>query len=279
MKFQKQTKMKKTILILTAFALLVGSCGQKAKQQTAETANSKVTIEQTETIQNQSERKVKHFFCLDGNNAVCFDDGTSFSCYDYYNNEKSTGCIEPYDIEPNTTYKEYTNYLLIEKDKWGLFNDFGHILSGWQIINHYRIYSPLQITNLISDLSTVGLSQDDNVQYIEETCLIFITPENGAEEWMWYMDDRKKEFAEKGIQSVDAKEKYLSFKLYDNEQISIDTKKEQNGTTYTALLYRKGYIPIMISISGESEEGKEWIEAYLSESGDGYPPFERWKEK
>jgi hypothetical protein len=81
-----------------------------------------------------------------------------------------------------------------------------------------------------------------------------------------------------GRQSVDAQKRYLSFTLYDGEKIIVDTKKKQNGNVLpsSALLYRKGYIPIMISISGESEEGMEWVDSYLFAGDAEYFPFKRW---
>ena len=216
----------------------------------------------------QSQRKVKHYYEDNVYGVVFFDDGTAFS--ERYGVK---GNFE--NLEPNAVYKEFPVHLQIEETKFDLFDDWGHIDQGWKIINHYRIYSLFQITNFEPETAKIPAK---DIQKIKETCLIFTTPnnENGYEEWAWYVDDRTKEFAAMNIQAVDAQKRYLSFTLYDNEEIIIDTKKKQNGTIYSALLYRKGYIPIMISISGESEEGMEQIETYLSESGDGYPPFEHW---
>ena len=215
----------------------------------------------------QSQRKVKHYYEDNVYGVVFFDDGTALA--------ERYGINENFEnLEPNAVYEEFPAYLQIEETKFDLFDDWGHIDRNWKIINHYRIYSLFQVTNFEPETAKIPTK---DIQNIKETCLIFVTPEDSYEEWMWYMDDRKKEFATMNIQSVDAKKQYLSLTLYDNEKIIIDTKKKQNGTfPPSALLYKKGYIPVMISISGESEEGKELIEEYLRESGDGYPPFERW---
>jgi hypothetical protein len=214
---------------------------------------------------NQPLRKVKHYYADDGQTyGRFFDDGTC---------EVDDNILSD---ETNATYKEYPTYLLttVGQKKWQFFNDGGYILIGWNIINHYKVYSYLQITNFENETAQIPAK---DIHAITETCLIFITPEDGYEEWMWYQDDRKKEYAEKGIQSIDAEKRYLSFMLYDGEKITVDTKQKQNGTIPpSTLLYKKGYIPIMISISGESEEGMEQIKWYLEESGDGDLPFERW---
>ena len=233
------------------------------------------------SCEKQKERKVKYYFYSDTYNRVVafFDDGTAYGCINCEMKIDAKGNILlDKDMEELTSegapYREFSNYLGIGKiERYDLFDDLGRIHSNWQIINHYRVYSSFQMTNFEPETAKIPAK---DIQEIKETRLIFIIPENSHEEWAWYQDDRKKEFAEMGIQSVDAQKRYLSFKLYDGEKITIDTKKEQNGTTYSALLYRNGYIPIMISISGENEEGMEQIENYLSESGDGYPPFELW---
>jgi hypothetical protein len=214
---------------------------------------------------NQTTKKVKYYFkAYEANNderkIVFFDDGTV--CW---------GC-ELGEVRKNETAEYYSehfdrNCLIVGKlEDYPLFDDFGYLHEGWQIFNFYKVNSRMQITNFEEE--TAKISAKD-IQAINETCLIFITPENGYEEWVLYRDDREKEYAEKGIHSVDAQKKYLSFTLYDDERVIIDTKKKQNGTiSPSALLYRKGYIPIMISISGESDEGNEMIEEYLRESGD-----------
>ena len=203
-------------------------------------------------IEPQFQLKIKHYYTDDGGSYGRFFNDGNCVVYDNYLSE-----------EQNVAYKEYPTYLFngIGQKKWLLFDDWGYICRGWEIINHYRVFSRLQITNF--EPETAKILSD--IQNIKETRLIFIVPKDGYEEWIWYQDDRKQEYAAKDIQSVDAQKRYLSFTLYDGEKIIIDTKKEQNSKfPPSALLYRKGYIPIMISISGESEEGMEEIENYIN---------------
>jgi hypothetical protein len=160
------------------------------------------------------------------------------------------------------TYKEYPTHLQLSLtgNKMELFDDFGQILPGWEIINYHKVNSRMQICDFETNIKKITRF---GIQNITETCLIFITPEEEYEEWVWYRNDRKEEYEAKGIRSVDAEKRYLSFALADGEKIVIDTKKKQNGTIYSALLYKKGQIPVMISISGESGEGYKMIEEYL----------------
>jgi hypothetical protein len=213
------------------------------------------------------QRKVKYRFRINEKVISFFEDGNAEST-DYTNFE--------------VTYKEYPNYLLLENERRDLFDDFGHIEPYWEIFNFHNVNSRMQITNFEENPEKIDRKK---IQDITETFLILITPEQSVDaneeydpviEWQNYAYDRKEEYEAKGIKSVDAEKRYLSFTLYEDEKITVDTKKKQNGTIYSALLYRKGYIPIMISISGESEEGKEMIEWYFGESGDGDLPFKRW---
>jgi hypothetical protein len=94
-----------------------------------------------------------------------------------------------------------------------------------------------------------------------------------------YVFDTEKKFKEMGVETIRLTEgdRFLSFKLYDGQSIAVDIRAEQNGAVYAALLYKKGYVPIIIDIVG-SDEQNEQIEDYLfSESGDGEPPVKRWR--
>ena len=203
----------------------------------------------------QSSKKVKYLF----DNFGFFDDGT---------------CVSDITI-PNPkrdTYQEFPALLIVGKStEWPLFDDNGKISRGWKIINHYRLYSSLQITNI--EPETAKISAKD-IQEIEEDRLIFITPENDYENWARHRNDRQGEFEKMGISAVDAKKRYLSFTLFDGEKIIIDAKKKQNGTNCSALLYRKGYIPIIIFISGGSDEDNEQVGYYFNAASQ---PFEFWR--
>jgi uncharacterized protein (TIGR02145 family) len=224
------------------------------------------------------QRSVKYLWQGEGVNYICFDDGTAYQEIEDHEPDESdliiSGKINPENpgnIETNATYKEFPTHLLVNgnNNKWEFFNEFGQIDGGWKIFNHYRVYMLDQITNFEPETAKIP---EKDIQAITKTFLIFIPPENGYEEWMSYKDARKKEFAARNIESVDAQKRYLSFTLHDGEKIIVDTKKKQHGTIPpSALVYRKGYIPILI-ISGEGGMGN--IDFYLS--NDPRPPFEHW---
>ena len=179
--------------------------------------------------------------------------------------------ISDYSPDDEFPYEEYPTFLLLENERRDLFDGWGHIEPYWEIINYHKVNSRMQITNFEEKPEKIAKA---NIQNITETCLILIAPEQNEEpdeeydevmEWSMYAYDRQEEYEAKGIKSVNAGKRYLSFALADGEKIVIDTKKEQNGQNIppTVLLYKKGQIPILLSITGESDEGKEMVEKYL----------------
>jgi len=225
---------------------------------------------------------LKHRFRSDDFIAMFFDDGIALLTDEVHSDVGQ---------ENRKTYVEYPNRLHLSNDAEIKFfdnNGLGHINPGWEVIRYYRIASNRQITNLISDIDHLG--QFDDVKYIEETCLI-ILPLRGqplSDDRMFYEYQTVSKFEKMGIKIIhlgDGAEKgedeagtlYLNFKLYDGTTFFVDTNEEQNASSYSALLYRKGYIPIIIDIVGSDEQDEE-IEGYLfSESGDGAPIFESWR--
>jgi hypothetical protein len=200
---------------------------------------------------------------------VFFDDGTAYESNNGVGISRNGYVIlEENNLTERTwegaPYREFEDFVVIGKiERFDFFDEFGEITPDWQIINYHPINSRMQISNFEKNIEKIAKS---DIQNITETCLIFIPPQDADvyAEWVWYEDDRKQEYAAKNIQSVRAQKRYLRFTIADNEKIVIDTKKNQNGKIPpSALLYRKGYIPILISISGESDEGYKEIEKYL----------------
>jgi len=273
-------QLKSVAIILFALLVCAGAHGQSAN----------------------AKKSVKHIWKSDEYAVIFFNNGTVRLASEWQENMN----IEK--LKPNAAYKEYPTRLLVEDAReMQLFDDFGHIAftnPGWEVINYHRVYSRYQITNLITDLSKVnggsGPGQFDNIKQIKNTCLILLPFKEQhfededsdeaqayftmADDWGWYVSQTKTKFEEMGIENIqltrDEEEEnsrlFLSFELYDGNTIFVNTQEEQNGAVYTALLYRKGYIPIIIDIVG-SDEQNEQIENYLSESGEGGPPFERWR--
>jgi len=120
--------MKKTILMLSVLVLIASGCGNATKKQN-ETANN-------ETVDNQSQRKIKYYFNNSGTIAVCFDDGTARTIWDYSGNSDD---FDPKNVEIDETYKEFPTYLLIGDEKWNLYDYSGRTIEGWQIINGRKV--------------------------------------------------------------------------------------------------------------------------------------------
>jgi len=287
--------MKKTILMLSILALIASSCKDKTAK-TFDSAPFPAMLQSLEKGENgelivdenvalvvyeieegaQISKKIKYYFKGDTEMVVFFDDGTAY--------ESNTGDVqisrEGYVFIDETLtertwegapYREFPDFVVIGKiERFDFFDDWGHITPNWEMIHFNIINSRMQITNF--EKNTEKISQSD-IQNIKETCLILITPKPTASEndeydpvieWQNYAYDRKEQYKAMGIEAIDAEKRYLRFLIADDEKIVIDTQKEQNGKIMpTVLLYRKGYIPIMLSITGESDEGNKMIEEYL----------------
>ena len=202
-------------------------------------------------------------------NFVFFEDGTISMCSDC-NWDDSVLELQ----EPNREIDDLPEWLFIDNNKNNgikFFDDFGLILEGWKIINFHKVNSRKQITNFEINIEKIAKS---NIQDINEKCLIIIKPEfdNNSEDageiaadWDYYANETGERYKAMGLKTVYAEKRYLSFALADGGKIVIDTKKGQNGQNIppSALLYKKGQIPIIIIISGESEESNKMIKEYL----------------
>jgi len=247
---------------------------------------------------------LKHFFMNNIRLAAFFDNGFTFrSAKDGVNSHYFD--VEPLKLTPSDIdYEEWDTFLAIGKvGIWDFFDETSHIIPGWQLIYYYRVFSPLQATFFVTNLS--GVSQN-NVRVIKNSCLIllphiedteeeddsFVIEESFTEEEtidetprlptasdrVRYERETIAKFAQLDIPAVKltVEERYISFILYDSEWIFIDTQEEQNGRPYAALLYEVGYIPIIIDIKG-NEEDDEIIERYITQAREGYKPFPQWK--
>ncbi len=136
--------------------------------------------------------------------------------------------------------------------------------------------SPLSITGFQPDDGTIPA---DSIQGIAETCLIEIWPEvryfedensdeadayfASMDDWQYYMFETRSMFADMGVNSIRAEQRYLSFTFADGVKIVVDTEKEQNGFTVDVLLYKEGHIPIVIHII-PGDNDMECVNDYLN---------------
>jgi len=289
------------ILLLIAIICILLSCKQQPKTQNIppditllDTLSYSENTEDTEPEPEIERPALKHYFKNNLLLGAFFADSTAFrATKNGYNSQYFD--IDPQQITPSDqTYEEWDTFLSFGRiDIWDFFDDTGHIVPGWELINYHKVISPLQITNFVTDLSELP---SNKIKYITSTCLIFMpytsknpqkptsleivmesvdddlpirdtyftTPE--PDEYQKWQAFTAQTYAEKGISSIylTDDEQYLSFNLSDGYKVIIDITTDQNGLPYTALLYRSGHIPILFHLK-PTEEDEEIIQRYIGE--------------
>jgi len=293
------------ILISIVIASILLSCKPRQEPQTT-TSNETPpdTLSIAEIVEPVIEKPaIKHYFKNNIMLGAFFADSTSFRATQNGFNSRDFD-IDPMQIIPSDQeYEEWDTFLSFGRvDIWDFFDDVGHIVPGWEMIHHHRIYSPLQITNFMTDISVIP---PHKIKNITSSNLIFLpytsknpqkatsleiviesvddelpirdsyytTPE--PDEYQKLQAQATEKYRDLGIESIylTDDEQYLSFNLYDGFKVFIDTAADQNGLPYTALLYRSGYIPILFRLQG-SEEEYEIVQKYID---NGEKPFPSWK--
>ncbi|MDR0468098.1 MAG: YbjP/YqhG family protein, partial [Campylobacteraceae bacterium] len=114
-----------------------------------------------------SEREVKYYFRANGGSVLFFDDGTAFRCArcELSNNLDS--------YEPNITYKEFPNYLLMEGGiKWELYDRYGDIAADWVIVNYQKYKNIDSFYENQTDNSAVKMLREFYTQYITQNAKV-----------------------------------------------------------------------------------------------------------
>jgi len=257
-------------------------------------------------LPDTSSHILKHYFKNNLIFGAFYADSTSFKATkDGFNSQYFH--LEPDNIVPtNVEYEEWDTFLSFGLvDIWDFFDDWGHIVPGWEMIHYHRVFSPLQVTNFVTDISSVPPNKLKN---IISSSIIFMpytskTPQRASslEIIMESVDDELPQRAELNTKPVlddhqklleqatqkyaaqdimavylTENERYLSFSLYGNENIVIDITTDQNGLPYSALLYRVGYIPIIYNLKA-TEEDETLIAQYLENTDNKQRPFPSWK--
>jgi len=299
------------IILLVIIAIII-SCKPQPKTNTLpQNTIPPDTLEYTETTEPEPEPEteksaLKHYFKNNTTLGAFFADSTSFrAAKDGFNSHLYD--IEPLQITPSEQeYEEWDTFLSFGRvDIWDFFDDAGRILPGWEMIHHYRVYSPLQITSYQTDISEIPSYKIKN---ITSTCLIFLpytskNPQKASsleiviesvdddiplrdtyntipepDDFQKLQAQATEKYRALGIESLylSDDDRYLSFNLYDGFKVIIDITSDQNGSPYTALLYRSGFIPILFHL-GRGEEDMELVQKYIDSTGDGQKPFPSWK--
>jgi len=286
------------IFILLALTFILLSCKPHQKTNTNPPENVTNEITNTDTLAypelepEKEKSALKHYFKNNVTLGAFFADSTSFRASQNGFNSHLFD-IDPLQITPSDQeYEEWDTFLSFGRvDIWDFFDDAGHIVPGWEMINYHKIHSPLQITNFVTDLS--GVPQN-KIKNITSSSLIFLpyTSKNPQkvstlEIIMESVDDEipvrdtyysaaepdeyqklqaqvTEKYRDIGIESIylTEEDQYLSFNLNTGFKVVIDITTDQNGLPYTTLLYRSGYIPILFHLNG-SEEDMELVQKYV----------------
>jgi len=172
-------------------------------------------------------------------------------------------------------YQENQNSLqIINGDTYQMFDSNGKIIPEWKIINYLEIKSPLQLTNF----QLVSNKQNIDALKITETYLVVFTPlelefkdeyaTKGneyltmIEDWSYFISHTKAEIKEMGVKTINTDKRYISFPANNRENIVVDTTTNQNGKSFSAILYKKGSLPIMI-FTKWADNDSQMISDYL----------------
>ena len=261
--------MKKTIIILTALALIASSCKQAATKQyggiygfTEGEGGIVYIYPETDSTALFYLYKTKgapsyNSGEIDGRIIIRDDKATFRNRYE----GDETDCVLRFEFNGNK--------LTVTEDEEGDCRPFagnGVYLDGTFLRTSSEI--PQYYTNTQGDTiyfkdypPIENATAPDDTRIIDETCFIIIYPkqEEGYEDETgdlgFYTGNALGKFEEIGIESIGViaggKERYLSFALDNGKSHVIDLKDEQP----IALLYKKGTKPIQIWIDSESPIG------------------------
>ena len=154
--------------------LIDNNCTIDVRNKQDETAFTIAEQNENQQIMNlliknlpHSEREVKYYFRANGGSVLFFDDGTAFRCArcELSNNLDS--------YEPNITYKEFPNYLLMEGGiKWELYDRYGDIAADWVIVNYQKYKNIDSFYENQTDNSAVKMLREFYTQYITQNAKV-----------------------------------------------------------------------------------------------------------
>ncbi|MCU0355484.1 MAG: hypothetical protein MUD08_17355 [Cytophagales bacterium] len=247
--------MKKFLLLLTAVILCIGCQNTENKQTATDSLSGFVQEEKL------NEPKIKYLSATNGGLLAFLDNGNVTACPRC---DLTGGNVKNLvSAKPDNTYREFPSFLLLgQSDTLQLFeNGYGAIANDWKIFNHCEVDFKEMVTNYrIND----NALNRDSVQVIDETCFVHFPPETktfadenspeaeayftAMDDWSYYMNETNQNFAKAGVKSVAAEKRFLLFKRDTNEEILVDTKDTQLGMKISALVYRKGKMPLVVNL-------------------------------
>ncbi|UQB69416.1 hypothetical protein [Epilithonimonas zeae] len=260
----------KYFLILT----IAVSCKKKQEVQEAQPIKKDSVIVESKAVIENPRDQVQHLFTANGGSILYLKNGDVKGQARF--DTDGDFITELMKTETYSHYTDYDDYLIDKKNKdtTFFFNDFGRIDEGWRILKGISIDNPMQVVSYQSPKKP-NPSQTEN---ISETRLIIFdietktfADENSPEaetyftvmdDWGYYSLELNESFEKLGIKTHYMKKRFLNLDLPNHKSITIDTKSKINGDNVLALLYKKGKMPIIISlIFGDNnlDEVKEYL--------------------
>jgi len=240
------------------FLILVIVISCKKEQEIQEIKKDSVIVESKPPIENPTDQ-VQHLFTANGGSVLYLKNGDIKGQARF--DTDGDFITELMKTETYGKYRDYDDYLIDvkNKDTTFFFNNYGKIDEGWSILKGMSIENPMQV---VSYQSPKNLKPSET-ETISETSLIIFAPEiktfadenskeaddyfTAMDDWNFYSLELDESFEKLGVKTHYMKKRFLKLDL-PNQKNVIDTKFKINGHNALALLYKKGKMPIIVSL-------------------------------
>jgi len=246
----------KYFLILT----IAVSCKKEQEIQEVQPIKKDSVIVKSKTINENPRDQVQHLFTANGGSILYLKNGEIKGQARF--DTDGDFITELMKTETYGHYTDYDDYLIDKKNKdtTFFFNDFGRIDEGWSILKGISIENPMQVVSYQSPKNP----NPSQTETISETRLIILSPETktfadenseeadayftAMDDWNFYSLELNESFEKLGVKTHYMKKRFLGLDLPNHKSITIDTKSKINGYNALALLYKKGKMPIIVSL-------------------------------
>lgn len=157
-------------------------------------------------------------------------------------------------------FEEFDSYVIQKKSgqRDNFFNEFGEIIGSWKILKG------IPINNLMTVISYSSPKKptNGNTETISDTRLIILSPEikkfkdenseeadnyfTALDDHNWYSSELSETFKKLGVETTYPKKNNLKFKIDNDPDLILDTKRKINNYAVSALLYKKEKRPLII---------------------------------
>ncbi|MDP9955573.1 hypothetical protein J2X97_001210 [Epilithonimonas hungarica] len=244
------------------------------KEQEVQEIKKDSSIVKSKTINENPRDQVQHLFIANGGSILYLKNGEIKGQARF--DTDGDFITELMKTETYGHYTDYDDYLIDKKNKDTIFffNDFGKIDEGWSILKGISIENPMQVVSYKSPKNP----NPSQTETISETRLIILSPETktfadenseeaeayftAMDDWNFYSLELNESFEKLGVKTHYMKKRFLGLDLPNHKSITIDTKSKINGYNALAFLYKKGRMPIIVSLifsDNDLDEVKEYL--------------------